>query len=120
MDNREEHRPGLHIIVGRLISRDPPDFHAEIVVDGMRFGVKPELVLEGYEHRREQVPEEWMDQLQVEVRESSYSNSHYGGSYYGQGYSQGYYGPQYSSHGGNKRDEDDRPARGGNGNGGWR
>src|SRR5439155_1382120 len=39
----EAHRPGLHIVVGR-ISEEPPEFHVEAVVDGTRFTVDPALV----------------------------------------------------------------------------
>ena len=62
----ERHRPGLHIVVGR-ISHEPPDFHIEATVDGMRFHVThPELVLEGYERRRiAAVPPTWIDQVEV-------------------------------------------------------
>jgi PRTRC genetic system protein A len=60
-ENDETQRPGVHIVLGR-ISQEPPEFHIEVVVDGTRFGVKEEMMLEGYEKRRE-FPPEWMDQL---------------------------------------------------------
>jgi PRTRC genetic system protein A len=62
----EQHRPGLHIVVGRILS-EPPQFHIEAIVDGMRFRVKnTETVLEGYERRRvSEVPGEWIDQVEV-------------------------------------------------------
>ncbi len=46
----EYHRPGLHIVVGR-IGEEPPDFHIEASVDGMRFGVDPDQVIAGYRGR---------------------------------------------------------------------
>jgi len=61
----ETHRPGLHLVVGR-IHREPPDFHAEIVVDGTRFRAETRLVLEGYARRRMGFPTRWMDRVTVE------------------------------------------------------
>ncbi|MFI5379396.1 MAG: hypothetical protein ACHRHE_08865 [Tepidisphaerales bacterium] len=74
MDKSDEtFRAGLHIVVGR-IDRDPPDVHIEAVVDGHRFAVAPESVIEGYQRRRLGVPKEWMDQVTVKVETySSYS-----------------------------------------------
>lgn len=62
----EVHRPGLHLVVGR-IQDEPPEFHAEVVADGLRFRVRDlNLVLEGYRHRRRhEVPREWLTQLTV-------------------------------------------------------
>ena len=66
MDKRdEEHRPGLHVVVGRI--RDRLEYHCEFVVDGMRFEVDPPSVL-GTDHcPATDVPEEWIDQVEVEV-----------------------------------------------------
>jgi len=67
IDKRDElHRPGLHIVVGRIRS-EPPEFHIEATVDGFRFKVRPELVLSGYEKRRRNIPQAWIDKVQVEV-----------------------------------------------------
>jgi PRTRC genetic system protein A len=66
-DERDErHRPGLHIVVGR-ISQEPPEFHVEVIVDGVRFRVREiEPVVDGYEHRRgAEVPREWVDKVSV-------------------------------------------------------
>jgi hypothetical protein len=67
MDEKDErHRPGLHIVVGR-ISQEPPEFHAEVIVDGVRFRVR-ELapVVERYERRRvSEVPSEWLEKVGV-------------------------------------------------------
>ncbi len=62
----EVHRPGLHIVVGR-ISKEPPELHIEVTVDGDRFAVEDYgTVLEGYHQRRpEEVPAAWMDQVTV-------------------------------------------------------
>lgn len=62
----ERHRPGLHIVVGRICS-EPPEFHVEVTVDGMRFRVKRlETVVEGYERRRvDEVPPEWIEKVEV-------------------------------------------------------
>jgi hypothetical protein len=63
----EEHRPGLHIVVG-CVDWEPPEFHLEYVVDGVRFEVKQEDILEGYRRRRLHVPRGWLEKVQVEVR----------------------------------------------------
>jgi hypothetical protein len=62
----ERHRPGLHIVVGRICD-EPPEFHIEVTVDGMRFRVKRlETVVEGYERRRvAEVPSEWIEKVEV-------------------------------------------------------
>ncbi len=76
MDKDDElHRPGLHIVVGRL-SLEPPDLHIEVTVDGTRFQVHdPKMVLAGYHHRRpHEVPQEWIDKVKVESYDS-YSQS---------------------------------------------
>ena len=67
MDKNDElHRPGLHIVVGR-IGEEPPEFHIEATVDGTRFAVKdPSLVLAGYERRRlHEVPQDWLGKVTV-------------------------------------------------------
>lgn len=62
----ERHRPGLHIVVGRIFG-EPPEFHIEVTVDGMRFRVKRlETVVEGYERRRVfEVPSAWIEKVEV-------------------------------------------------------
>ena len=64
----EQHSPGVHLVVGK-ISREPPQFHAECVVDGFRFVIKSQAVVEAYESRRDDVPAEWFDRLKVETLE---------------------------------------------------
>ena len=73
----EKHRAGLHVVVGR-ISREPPEFHCEVVVDGSRFEVDPSVVIEGYEGRDEAFPEEWLDRVRLEVSSPHYSYGSYG------------------------------------------
>jgi hypothetical protein len=72
----ETHRAGLHVVVGR-ISREPPEFHCEIVVDGSRFEVDPSVVIEGYEGRDEAFPREWLERVQLEVTSPHYSYGSY-------------------------------------------
>lgn len=64
-EHDEEHRPGVHLVVGR-ISQEPPEFHIEAVVDGARFGVAEELMIEKYEKRAD-FPEEWMEVVSKKV-----------------------------------------------------
>ena len=68
-DTRDElHRPGLHIVVGRLCDvGEPPQFHLEATVDGTRFRIKKlETVLEGYKRRRiAEVPTAWIESVEV-------------------------------------------------------
>jgi hypothetical protein len=63
----EAYRPGLHLVVGR-IQQEPPEFYCAVTADGGRFEVKDlKLVMESYqERRRNEVPEEWIDQVSVE------------------------------------------------------
>ncbi len=63
----EVYRPGLHVVVGR-IDREPPEFHCEFVVDGARFIVPNEEVLEGYARRRRGVPAAWLSKVQLEIQ----------------------------------------------------
>ena len=66
MDEKDEHhRPGLHIVVGKIFGE--PEFHVEVTVDGMRFRVKRlETVVEGYERRRvAEVPSAWIEKVEV-------------------------------------------------------
>ena len=65
-DKQDElHSAGLHIVVGH-IDEEPPEFHVEAVVDGMRFRIDPEEVIEGYATRSADVPKEWHARLAVE------------------------------------------------------
>ena len=67
IDERDErHRPGIHLIVGR-ISQEPPEFSITAVVDGLRFRVRHlESVVEGYDRRRaDEVPADWIGKVSV-------------------------------------------------------
>ena len=72
----ETHRPGLHIVVGR-IRDEPPQFHIEAVVDGARFEVDSVFsVVQGYKRRRaHEVPQSWIDRVTV-MTWSEYYNQH--------------------------------------------
>jgi hypothetical protein len=71
----ETHTAGLHIVVGR-IHDEPPELHIEAVVDGTRFHLEPSQVIENYEKRRRDVPQEWIDRVQIH-NEVSYVSSIY-------------------------------------------
>jgi PRTRC genetic system protein A len=67
MDKEDElHRPGLHLVVGRLYL-EPPEFHCEMTLDGHRFPIRDlDLVLEGYRRRRpDKVPAAWLEQVRT-------------------------------------------------------
>ena len=67
MDKSDEaHRPGLHLVVGRILD-EPPQFHCEAIADGFRFKVRDlSLVVEGYHRRRvKEVPPEWLSKVTV-------------------------------------------------------
>lgn len=66
VDERDElHRPGLHIVVGK-ISQEPPEFHVAVTVDGSRFTVKDwSQVIEDYGRRSKQYPREWNNQITI-------------------------------------------------------
>jgi hypothetical protein len=66
-DERDElHRPGLHLVVGRICD-EPPEFHLEATVDGTRFRIKSlEALVEGYKRRRTaEVPSAWIENVEV-------------------------------------------------------
>lgn len=97
--NDEAHLDGLHIIIGNIHSR--PSWHVDFAIDGMRFTVPQELILESLPEAPYPDPDpEWMSQIKIvypkkkkEKTSSSYGNSNYGSSNYGSSY--GSYG---SSH----------------------
>ena len=62
----ESYRAGLHVVVGRIDS-EPPEFHCEYVVDGQRFQIDPAEALEGYRRRRNEVPEAWLERVEIDV-----------------------------------------------------
>lgn len=72
----EEHRPGVHIVVGH-IGDEPPDFFCEAVQDKERFKVEDmSLVIEGYNQRRpDEVPDEWMGKVKLKCDEGFVSST---------------------------------------------
>jgi hypothetical protein len=80
----EQHRPGLHIVVGRIYD-EPPEFHVEAIVDGVRFNVEQDRILDGYYRRREPVPDEWFEKVEIQSYDSyrDYWDSVNGDSGYG-------------------------------------
>jgi proteasome lid subunit RPN8/RPN11 len=74
----EAYRPGLHLVVGRILD-EPPEFHCAVVADGSRFRVKDvRLVMDGYQQRRrDEVPPEWIARVTVEKWSSNGSQFSY-------------------------------------------
>ncbi len=61
----EAYRPGIHIVVGRLRD-EPPQFHCEVVTDGVRFRTDLHSVTAGYHRRRlNDVPKAWLDRVKT-------------------------------------------------------
>ncbi len=96
----EAHRPGIHIVIGRIFT-DPPEIQVEVTVDGHRFSIDDESdLIEGYDsHRADEVPAEWIEQVEVSDWYSSYNDDYGysgGGGYYSSsgGYS---YTPEYGT-----------------------
>jgi len=76
----ETHTAGLHIVVGRLYD-EPPDLHIEAVVDGARFALEPDDVIEnfdGYHARNADVPQQWIDRVEVETESTVVSITYSG------------------------------------------
>jgi hypothetical protein len=74
MDKSDEtYRPGLHLVVGRILD-EPPQFHCEAIADGVRFEVRDlSMILEGYHQRRvNEVPGEWLNKLTIKPWSSKY------------------------------------------------
>lgn len=95
--NDEKHRPGVHIVVGR-ISQVTPEFHIEVVVDGHRFKVPDlDMVIEGDFRGKATFPEYWMSKVTKKKwltglwkSDKAYGTSDSGYSGHGHGY---YHGP---------------------------
>jgi hypothetical protein len=69
----EQYGAGLHVVVGRVLSREPPEFHIEVTADGTRFNISDRShVFEGYNQRRQQVPRNWIEKVSIVPWESSY------------------------------------------------
>ncbi|OHB79507.1 MAG: hypothetical protein A2W31_08485 [Planctomycetes bacterium RBG_16_64_10] len=85
IDDRDEtHRAGLHIIVGRL-NAEPPSFHVEAVVDGTRFRLATDQVVEAYERRAPRAPQDWMDKVRVRILGSGSGADHAGAPHHEDG-----------------------------------
>jgi len=83
--NDEVDKPGIHIVVGK-IDKEPPQFHIEATVDGVRFDIRDlESVAEGYEKRNEaDVSEEWINKVVCQVyKPKPYKAGDYNDGYYG-------------------------------------
>jgi PRTRC genetic system protein A len=80
----EDNRPGLHVIVGK-INWPTPEFSCVTVIDGQRFTVAPEHVLEGYKDSDPaQAPAEWLGKVKAKYSGGGqYGSAYYGGSSYG-------------------------------------
>lgn len=66
----EEHRPGIHVTIGR-IDEEPPDMCASIVVDGVRFVMDDMMeVIEDYDARAS-FPAAWLDQFSIKKLKES-------------------------------------------------
>jgi hypothetical protein len=76
----ESYLTGLHVVVGR-IQDEPPEVHCEYVVDGVRFRVDARAVIEGYERRSADIPDEWIGRVKVDLQRYESQSIYYGGSY---------------------------------------
>lgn len=89
----ETHRPGVHIVVGRLKDK-VPEFHVEVVVDGYRFKAKLDSVCEGFD-----VPQNFPNEWKGNVKKKKFKSwaqkyfpyHHSGGHFSGGHYSGGHY-----------------------------
>jgi hypothetical protein len=62
----EDHRPGLHLVAGRL-DRNRPQWHAEYVVDGTRFPLDPKSVMDVDARGGADVPRRWLGRVRIET-----------------------------------------------------
>jgi len=60
------------LVVGRLY-QEPPEFHCEVIADGMRFRIRDlGMIIEGYKTRREaEVPQEWIKKVAIQSPKDS-------------------------------------------------
>ncbi|HVS35721.1 MAG TPA: Mov34/MPN/PAD-1 family protein [Gemmataceae bacterium] len=67
IDERDEaHSDGLHIIVGRIGRRGPPEYHVDFVMDRRRFHLAPEEVFEDATCRAlPRPPESWIKRIHM-------------------------------------------------------
>ncbi len=71
---------GLHIVVGWM-HQEPPQWHIEAVVDGVRFAVARDLVCEGYHLREPSFPPQWRARHSVKYTGYQASTSPATGTY---------------------------------------
>jgi hypothetical protein len=71
----EYYRDGFHGVVGR-IQREPPRFHLEFIVDGVRFGMDFKGLFKGYQKRWKKVPQRWLKRVKVKVVRSHTTINH--------------------------------------------
>ncbi len=71
----ETYRDGMHIIVGR-IEDEPPQFHAELSVDGYRFPLDANELTAAYRQRRTAIPQTWLDQVDVIVKRPQWTQGY--------------------------------------------
>lgn len=65
LDQTDElHFNGLHIVVGRLAD-EPPQWHFEATIDGVRFDFPRASAIESYGERRLDYPSEWRERHRV-------------------------------------------------------
>ena len=76
----ERYQDGIHAIVGR-IEEEPPQFHAEVSVDGTPFLLQFAHIFQGYERRRRTVPQAWLDKVKIVVQRPKSWGSSYGWGY---------------------------------------
>jgi hypothetical protein len=89
----EVHQAGVHIVVGRVLS-EPIELHCEFVVDGYRFTISPNAVLEGYKQYRQDVPPAWFDRIEIRRHKFQTMNKSWN-------YNDSYQTPHYYSQAGN-------------------
>lgn len=65
-DLDETHRAGVHVVVGRIRS-EPPEFHIEAVVDGQRFILRPDQIMDDYRRRRDKIPRAWLEKVRIKT-----------------------------------------------------
>jgi hypothetical protein len=79
----ENYQDGLHIIVGNIVS-GRHTWHADFCIDGQRFTVPPELLIDELPRPPFLPPgQTWMQQIELKYRSSWGSSNGYGASNYG-------------------------------------
>ena len=71
----ETHKDGLHVIVGGLGRKRPPQYHIDFVMDGQRFAVTPDAVFDDAMcHPSCRALRSWTERIRM-VRPSSWSST---------------------------------------------